>query len=806
MARNQVEELLNARAEIDEQLRRHKNLLTVLFTDIVGSTSYFDRFGDTAGLAMVHLNSELGTNVIGDFGGTIVKTIGDSIMADFPEPKSAVKAAIEMQRRLIELNSELPDHRRMELRIGIHSGMGFRKGADVFGDVVNLAARITKRTEAAQILISHTVQEAIAAESDIACRWLDKCTIDGRNEKEDIFEVIWTDLAAYTDLRRKAALSHSVHHSHTTEASCTAKLPARYEVLEKVGQGGVGIVYKARDLETGEVLALKVLKTEAASDPVVQANFNKELCLARKITHRNVCRIYDLYRNDGIAYASMEYIEGETLLKVLNREGKLQIGKTLEILRQMCAGLREAHAQGVVHRDLKPANVMVDRNGIIKIMDFGIARLMQTDVSHTAAIVGTPAYMSPEQAEGKPVDARADIYALGLIFYEMITGTAAFSGDTSVTIALKQVTEAPRSPRDLVPTLPRHIETVILKCLEKKPSRRFQSVMELEDILENIEHATERPRQISTRQGMKKASLNLAHQVEQYVGNLRVGAAWDRWAAIVSRALAVKVPTHFSFFDRRTEATRVLIFGSLLLLAPIMGWAVFGHSNKTFIASSGKSLHSIPIAANVPASQTTKPAGITPGPAAHEIPFIALDSNLSTTPASEAELDDDSASEADAPSQPVHRHAEKLRLRSATKPGQLHSSSKPVQPALPLSSTALAPSSTAPLKASAQGQTPESMNVPQAGTALSNTASVQGAEESGSVEKYFDVGNFKDAAWADEATETLKKLGFDTVVLHKGHLWMNSYHVIVGPYRTDDEAETARQNLESDGFKPRLTK
>ncbi|MGH9691304.1 MAG: adenylate/guanylate cyclase domain-containing protein [Candidatus Acidiferrales bacterium] len=187
MARNQVEELLNARAEIDEQLRRHKNLLTVLFTDIVGSTSYFDRFGDTAGLAMVHLNSELGTNVIGDFGGTIVKTIGDSIMADFPEPKSAVKAAIEMQRRLIELNSELPDHRRMELRIGIHSGMGFRKGADVFGDVVNLAARITKRTEAAQILISHTVQEAIAAESEIACRWLDKCTIDGRNEKEDIF-------------------------------------------------------------------------------------------------------------------------------------------------------------------------------------------------------------------------------------------------------------------------------------------------------------------------------------------------------------------------------------------------------------------------------------------------------------------------------------------------------------------------------------------------------------------------------------------------------------------------------------------
>ena len=197
MAQKQVEELLNARAEIDEQLRRHKNLLTVMFTDVVGSTSYFDRFGDTAGLAMVHLNAELGSTAVREFGGTVVKTIGDSVMADFPEPKSAVRAAVAMQRRLAELNSALPEHRRMQIRIGVHTGMGFRKGSDVFGDVVNLAARITKRTEAGQILISRSVREGIAPDADIACQWLDKCTIDGRTEREDVFEVVWTDVDVY---------------------------------------------------------------------------------------------------------------------------------------------------------------------------------------------------------------------------------------------------------------------------------------------------------------------------------------------------------------------------------------------------------------------------------------------------------------------------------------------------------------------------------------------------------------------------------------------------------------------------------
>src|SRR3989454_12075996 len=149
-----VDTLLKARAEIDEQLRRHKNALTVLFTDVVGSTSFFERFGDTAGLAMVHRHAELAASIVQQHDGSVIQTIGDSVTAECPGPGSAVHAAVEIEQQLLEVNLTLPQHKRVELRIGIHTGVGFRKGNDVFGDVVNVAARITKRTAAAQILIS----------------------------------------------------------------------------------------------------------------------------------------------------------------------------------------------------------------------------------------------------------------------------------------------------------------------------------------------------------------------------------------------------------------------------------------------------------------------------------------------------------------------------------------------------------------------------------------------------------------------------------------------------------------------------
>src|SRR3984893_3931068 len=175
-----VNALLKARAKIDEQLRRHKNALTVLFTDVVGSTSFFERNGDTAGLVMIHRHDELAARAIQQFEGKVVKTIGDSAMAEFPDPASAVRGAVEIERQFLKLNLTLPEDHRVEVRIGVHTGVGFRKGNDLFGDVVNVTARIAKRTAPAQILISRSMYEAVSKDSDLHCRWLSKLTIDGR--------------------------------------------------------------------------------------------------------------------------------------------------------------------------------------------------------------------------------------------------------------------------------------------------------------------------------------------------------------------------------------------------------------------------------------------------------------------------------------------------------------------------------------------------------------------------------------------------------------------------------------------------
>ena len=262
-----------------------------------------------------------------------------------------------------------------------------------------------------------------------------------------------------------------------------AGVSARYELEAELGRGGMGIVYRARDKETSERVALKVLKPEIAGEQALVDRFKNELRLARKITHKHVCRTYELLRFGETVVIAMEYVEGESLRAVLERFGGLPLRKGIAVAQQVCSALGEAHAQGIVHRDLKPENLMLDRAGNAKVMDFGIARSVETSATTTGGVIGTPAYMAPEQAEGKPVDARTDIYSLGLILYEMFTGAAAFRADTPLALAMKQIRETPPAPRAVEPTLPAHIEKAILKCLEKNPAKRFQSVEELEGAL-----------------------------------------------------------------------------------------------------------------------------------------------------------------------------------------------------------------------------------------------------------------------------------------------------------------------------------
>jgi len=262
-----------------------------------------------------------------------------------------------------------------------------------------------------------------------------------------------------------------------------AVLSKRYDILGEAGQGSMGSVYKARDRETGEIVALKLLKPEIASDQAMMDRFKNELLFARKITHKNVCRVHEFNRIGAIAYTSMEFVEGESLRSVLNRFGGLPVRKALDVAQQICSGLQEAHAQGIVHRDLKPENVMIDAQGSIKIMDFGIARSMEAGTRLTGSMVGTPAYMAPEQVSGRAVDYQTDVYSLGLVLYEIFTGTPAFQAENAVAVALKQTRESPTPPHEIEPTVPVAVERAVMKCLEKEPARRFQSVAELKRAL-----------------------------------------------------------------------------------------------------------------------------------------------------------------------------------------------------------------------------------------------------------------------------------------------------------------------------------
>ncbi|MCR4301580.1 MAG: serine/threonine-protein kinase, partial [Sulfuricaulis sp.] len=256
-------------------------------------------------------------------------------------------------------------------------------------------------------------------------------------------------------------------------------LASRYEVLDSLGEGGMGMVYRVRDRETAEILALKLLRPEIARDPAMMDRFKNEIRLAHRITHKNVCRIYDFNRVDDLAFFTMEYVDGESLRAYLKRAGRLSPERVIDLARQITAGLGEAHAQGVVHRDLKPENVMLGRDGMVKLLDFGIARALGSDTATARTIMGTPEYMAPEQSQGKPVDQRVDIYALGLILYETLTGRRAFSGATPVEVALKQLKEKPLPPRKFLPSTPLQLEAVVLRCLEKEPGRRFSSAAEL---------------------------------------------------------------------------------------------------------------------------------------------------------------------------------------------------------------------------------------------------------------------------------------------------------------------------------------
>jgi len=277
-----------------------------------------------------------------------------------------------------------------------------------------------------------------------------------------------------------ASLLEAAEPRATSPEESPQLLAGRYELLGMLGAGAMGTVYRARDRELDEIVALKVLKKELASPDMVE-RFRREVKLARRVTHKNVARTYDIGEDGGDRFLTMEFIEGEMLGALLARKGRLPLPDVVRLALDVCAGLSAAHAANVLHRDLKPENVIVAKAGHAVITDFGIARASAgAELSRTiGGIVGTPAYMAPEQVEGRgDLDARADLYALGTMLYELITGQMAWEGDTIVTVAAGRLLKPPPDPRSVMPSLPAPVAELVLKLMARRREGRFASADE----------------------------------------------------------------------------------------------------------------------------------------------------------------------------------------------------------------------------------------------------------------------------------------------------------------------------------------
>jgi len=556
-----------------------------------------------------------------------------------------------------------------------------------------------------------------------------------RPDRQDT--VVLNDLPAATVTTPQAPPSTvSVRPS----AASLASLEQRYDILGEAGSGSMGHVYKARDRETGETLALKLLKPEIASDQAMMERFKNELLFARKITHKNVCRVYEFNRLGGIAYTSMEFVEGESLRSVLNRFGGLPVRKGIDLALQICAGLKEAHAQGIVHRDLKPENIMIDAQGNVKIMDFGIARSMEALTRLTGAMAGTPAYMAPEQVGGKSVDYRTDVYAVGLLLYEIFTGQPAFQADNAVAVALKQMRESPAPPCELEPSIPVPLERIILRCLEKEPSRRFQSIVQLEDALR-------------------------ASPAAPAIRNLSAAALTEAPSRVALRPSVPLTLTDQSARGARYVSPLVwILLGAGLVLGSLAGWHWVQTENL---------MAAPPPPAPLPAPQ--------PPDFALQIPTVAQ-------PATEQ------AAAADAPA-PASSDAKPSTPASvaATEPAK----PAPQAPADSARPSPLSPASNrpGPRTQSSPRETPRTQEEQSA----DESSSLAAAAENPEAPSYLWIGRFEREEVAQNTSRKIEDLGLPVMVVPRRNNSGKFFVVLSGPFDAD-RVQSVMEWLQTQGF------
>ncbi len=267
--------------------------------------------------------------------------------------------------------------------------------------------------------------------------------------------------------------------AHDDTSTTSGLFDGRYRIIRRLGSGGMARVFLAEDVDLHRQVAIKVLSDRYSDDATFVERFAREARAAAGLSQQNIVAIYDRGRADGSYYIAMEFLDGDTLKDVIGREGPLPPRRAIEVTLQLLAALRFAHRRDVIHRDVKPHNVMVLRDGRVKVTDFGIARAGDSDMTEAGSIVGTAQYLSPEQARGQEVGPESDLYSVGVVLYEMLTGRVPFAGDSAVAVAMKHVQERPMPPRQVLPSIPPGLEQIVLRAMEKDPARRYQSADEM---------------------------------------------------------------------------------------------------------------------------------------------------------------------------------------------------------------------------------------------------------------------------------------------------------------------------------------
>jgi beta-lactam-binding protein with PASTA domain len=322
----------------------------------------------------------------------------------------------------------------------------------------------------------------------------------------------------------------------------------RYRVQSRLGSGGMAEVWSAEDSQLGRRVALKLLASRFAADAAFRERFRREASAAAAMQHPNIVSIYDRGEWDGTSYIAMELVDGKTLKQLIQERGPAGPGAATDLAIEILNALRYAHKRGIVHRDIKPQNVLIDDEGRAKVADFGIAHAGASDMTETGAIIGTVQYISPEQAQGKPVSPRSDLYSVGVVLYELLTGQVPFDGEAPVAVALKQVSERPVPPTQLEPSIPPALEHVVMRALEKDPARRYADADEFIGALEAARRAPVRQVVMEPTPG----------EPWETVGDERRGSRWWVWLLVLLVLAGAAAGAYFLLAGKRVDVPSVV--------------------------------------------------------------------------------------------------------------------------------------------------------------------------------------------------------------------------------------------------------